>query len=134
VAHHQLFHLLRKANRGLLWSNSLFLFWLAFLPFPTALLGDFPRERLAVMSYAAVMGLAGLSFSWMRYYSFFVTDLAREGLDRSLLKQAMLKSALNTVLHFFALMLALVNTTIAIVLLIVIPMMFLRSSKLDLER
>jgi len=133
VAHHQFFHLLRKANRGLLWSNSVFLFWLAFIPFPTALLGDYSGERLAVMGYAAVMGLAGLSFSWMRYYSFFVTDLAREGLDRSLMKRALLKSALNAVLHFFALMLALVNTTIAIVLLIAIPLMFLRSSKLELE-
>lgn len=134
VAHHHFFHLLRKANRGLLWSNSVFLLWLAFTPFPTALLGDYPGERLAVMCYAATMGLAGLSFSWMRYYSFFVTDLAREGLDRSLMTRSVVKSALNPALHFCALMLALVNTTIAIALLVGIPLMYLRPSRLEMER
>ena len=133
VAHHQFFHLLRRSNRGLLWSNSVFLFWLAFIPFPTALLGDYPGERLPVMCYAAAMGLAGVSFSWMRYYSFFVTDLARDGLDRRQMTRATIKSALNAILHFCALMLALVNTTIAIALLIIIPLMFLRQSKLELE-
>lgn len=134
VAHHQFFHLLHKSNRALLWSNSVFLFWLAFIPFPTGLLGDYPGERLPVMFYAAAMGLAGVSFAWMRYYSFFVTDLARDGLDRRLLMRATVKSALNAVLHFFAFMLALVNTKIAIVLLIATPLMFLRQSKLELER
>jgi hypothetical protein len=65
----------RKSDRGLLWFNGLFLFWLAFIPFPTALLGDYPKERIAVIRYGAVTLLAGLSFSWMRYYAFFVGRL-----------------------------------------------------------
>lgn len=134
VAHHHFFHLLRKANRGLLWFNCVFLFWLAFIPFPMALLGDYPGERLPVMCYAGVMGLAGLSFAWMRYYSFFVADLAREGLDRSLMKRSVAKSALNPALHICALMLALVNTTIAIALVVAIPLMYLRPSKIEVER
>jgi hypothetical protein len=46
------------------------------VPFPTAMIGDFPREAFAVMSYGAVMTLAGLSFCLMRYYTFFGADLA----------------------------------------------------------
>src|SRR5215471_3270280 len=45
VAHHHLYILIAKTDRGLLWLNSLFLFFLASVPFPTALLGDFPRQR-----------------------------------------------------------------------------------------
>jgi len=33
VAHHHLFHVLKRSDRGLLWLNSLFLLWLAFIPF-----------------------------------------------------------------------------------------------------
>jgi uncharacterized membrane protein len=84
VAHHHLFHLLRRSDRGLLWFNSVFLLWLAFIPFPTALLGDYPRERVAVMCCAGVTALAGLSFAWMRYYCFFIAFLTHEGLDRKL--------------------------------------------------
>ena len=131
VAHHHFFHVLKGADRGLLWFNCLFLLWLAFIPFPTALLGDYPHERVAVMCYAAVMGLAGLSFSWMRYYSFFIADLAHAGLDRALMRKAMIKSALNPILHFVGLIIALVDTRIAIGLLIAIPLMFFVPSQLE---
>jgi len=61
VAHHHLFHVLKRSDRGLLWLNSLFLLWLAFIPFPTALMGDFPSERIAVMGYGTVATLAAVS-------------------------------------------------------------------------
>src|SRR5262245_19059202 len=46
VAHHHFFVLLEKSDRGLLWLNSLFLLWLVTVPFPTALLGNYPHERV----------------------------------------------------------------------------------------
>jgi uncharacterized membrane protein len=60
VAHHHLFVVLAKSDRGLLWLNSAFLFWLASVPFPTALLGDYPKQRIAVVCYGAAMAMAGL--------------------------------------------------------------------------
>jgi uncharacterized membrane protein len=64
VAHHHFFALLTKSDRGLLWLNSLFLFWLASVPFPAALLGDYPNQRIAVVCYGAVMALAVL-LAWV---------------------------------------------------------------------
>ena len=61
AAHHNLFHVLKRSDRGLLWLNSLFLLWLAFIPFPTALMGDFPGERIAVICYGTLNTLAGLA-------------------------------------------------------------------------
>jgi uncharacterized membrane protein len=116
VAHHHLFHVLRRSDRGLLWLNSLFLLWLAFIPFPTALMGDFPGERIAVMGYGTVSTLAGISFTCMRYYAFYPAKLVDERIDRRLLNSAMLKSVLNPVLHSIAVMLALVDTRLAIAL------------------
>src|SRR5215470_7381354 len=106
VSHHHLFALLTKSDRGLLWLNSLFLFWLASVPFPTALLGDYPRERLAVVAYGAVMLMAGLSFSVMRFYVFYIGKLTVPGLNHRLLRRAMFKSVLNPVLHLAAVLLA----------------------------
>jgi len=81
VAHHHLFHILKRSDRGLLWLNSLFLLWLAFIPFPTALMGDFPGARIAVMGYGTVTTLAGVSFCLMRYYAFYVSKLVDERID-----------------------------------------------------
>jgi len=121
VAHHHFFDVLQKSDRGLLWFNNLFLLCLASVPFPTALMGDYPAARIAVMTYASVMALAGLSFSWMRYYAFFIARLAHTNLDRQLMKGAMLKSVLNPLLHVLAILVAFASTRAAIGLLVIIP-------------
>jgi uncharacterized membrane protein len=131
VAHHHLFNVLTKSDRGLLWLNNLFLLWLAFIPFPTALMGDFPGERIAVMGYGIVTTLAGVSFSFMRYYAFYLAKLVNEQIDRRLLNSAMLKSALNPILHAIAVLLALLDTRLAIALYIILPLMFFVPSKLE---
>ena len=87
VAHHHFFFVLNKSDRGLLWFNCLFLLCLAFIPFPTALMGDYPNQRIAVICYGGIMALSGLSFSWMRYYAFFVAKLADERLEQRVLKR-----------------------------------------------
>jgi uncharacterized membrane protein len=131
VAHHHLFALLTKSDRGLLWLNSLFLFWLASVPFPTALLGDYPRERLAVLCYGAVMMMAGVSFCLMRFYAFYIGKLTAPGLDRKLLERAMIKSALNPSLHLIAMVLVFVNTTAALALYAAIPILFFVPTRLE---
>src|SRR5262245_45069387 len=131
VAHHHLFALLTKSDRGLLWLNSLFLFWLASVPFPTALLGDYPQERLAVLCYGAVMMMAGVSFSLMRFYAFYIGKLTASGRTRRLLKRAMIKSALNPLPHLMAMWLVFVKTAIALAFYAAIPILFFVPTRLD---
>jgi uncharacterized membrane protein len=131
VAHHQLFYVIRKADRGLLWLNCLFLLWLTVIPFPTALMGDYPHERIAVMCYGMATTLAGMSFCLMRYYAFYAARLVDETIDSRLLKEAMLKSILNPVLHFLAVLLALVDTRLTLALYVALPLLFFVPSKLD---
>ncbi|HKE25433.1 MAG TPA: hypothetical protein VKB88_23905 [Bryobacteraceae bacterium] len=131
IRHRHPFALLAKSDRGLLWRNSLFMFWLALVPFPTALLGDYPSQRVAVIVYGAVMAMAGVSFSSMRFYAFYDGKLTAAGIDPVLLRRAMLKSAMNPLLHFVAVRLAWVNTKIALVLHVGIPILFFLPSKLE---
>jgi uncharacterized membrane protein len=131
VAHHHLFHIIRRTDRGLLWLNNLFLLWLAFIPFPTALMGDFPGARLAVMAYGAITTLSGASFCLMRYYAFYVARLVDQGIDQRLLKLAMIRSTINPVLHLIAVLLALVDTRLSIALYVILPLVYFIPSKLE---
>lgn len=131
VAHHHFFILLAKSDRGLVWLNSLFLLWLATVPFPTALLGAYPHQRIAVVCYGAVMTLAGLSFTSMRYYAFYVGRLTHPGIDPELMRAAMRKSILNPVLHLIAVLLAWVSPTASLVLYAAIPALFFIPSRLE---
>ena len=101
------------------------------MPFPTALLGAYPRQRIAVVCYGAVMAMAGVSFSAMRFYAFYIGKLNVPGIGADLLKRAMAKSAMNPALHILAIALAWVTTTASLALYVAIPLLFFLPTKLE---
>jgi len=60
VAHHRNFRYIKRYDGRLLWLNLLFLLGIAFLPFPTALLGRYGNTQFAVVFYATVLVVTGL--------------------------------------------------------------------------
>ena len=66
INHHRVFDAVEKVSGGFFWLNALLLLWCSFVPFPTALMGDYPQNPLAVSLYGAVMALMALSFFFMR--------------------------------------------------------------------
>jgi uncharacterized membrane protein len=68
VNHHRLFKIFRIFNHGLFWWNAVLLMWCSFIPFPTAVLGDYPNNQTAVLLYGIVMMFMALTFSLMRIY------------------------------------------------------------------
>ena len=59
VAHHQTFQLIARYDAALVWLNLLLLMFVAFLPFPTAVLGAHNGSSAAAILYAAAVILAG---------------------------------------------------------------------------
>src|SRR6266480_2436222 len=53
---HHLLSFTRHATYGMIWLNSVFLMGQAFIPFPTALMGEYPMNPLAVSLFGAVSG------------------------------------------------------------------------------
>jgi TMEM175 potassium channel family protein len=66
--HHHLLSLARHANYGMMWLNSLFLLGQSFIPFPTALAGEYPHNALAVSAFGAVFALNTLLFLLLNAY------------------------------------------------------------------
>ena len=69
ISHHAFIHDLDRVDGPLLWLNALFLMWIAFLPFPTGLLGHHPGQPVATALYGAVCTLTAISFWVMRWYA-----------------------------------------------------------------
>lgn len=61
LAHHRIFGLIRRYDRRLLTLNLFFLFTVAFMPFPTAVLFDYAGIFIVVFLYAGTLTLTGLS-------------------------------------------------------------------------
>jgi uncharacterized membrane protein len=61
MIHHSIFRPIRAYDRGLLYLNLLFLMFVAFLSFPTSLLGEYGNHQLPVTIYAGTLAIAGFS-------------------------------------------------------------------------
>ena len=59
MAHHRIFRYVGSIDQRLIWLNLLFLMCVAFIPFPTGVLGDHDSSRRAIVFYAATNGLTG---------------------------------------------------------------------------
>jgi uncharacterized membrane protein len=91
INHHHTVSLMGRVDRTFLFVNNLLLLTIAFLPFPTKLVGDnlqMPGERAAVLAYAATfVVMAAMHQVWWQY--------ARRG--RRLIDEQVPESALRSV-------------------------------------
>ncbi|MDQ3834158.1 MAG: TMEM175 family protein [Actinomycetota bacterium] len=83
AAHHSIFSVIRGYDRRLLWLNALFLMFVAFLPFPTALMGDYGDQQLVVALYAGSMAITRLLLTAVWWYATTGGRLTDSALDRS---------------------------------------------------
>jgi uncharacterized membrane protein len=67
--HHSIFRPIRSYDRVLLYLNFLFLMLVAFLPFPTSLLGEYGDHQLPVAIYAATLAVGRLLLTAIHWYS-----------------------------------------------------------------
>jgi uncharacterized membrane protein len=81
--HHRLFTVIGRIDNGLFWRNANLLLWTSFIPFPTALMGDYPGNRLAVSFYGLVMFLMAFAFVLMRWHLHRHDGLIQEHADRA---------------------------------------------------
>jgi uncharacterized membrane protein len=68
IAHHHMFSLIARVDDGLVWINLVYLAFIAFLPFPTALLGTYFENPLSIAIYAVNVALiSGLEVVLFRH-------------------------------------------------------------------
>ena len=69
LIHHSIFRPIRSYDRILLYFNFLFLMVVAFVPFPTSLLGEYGDHQLPVAIYAATLAVGRLLLTAIHWYS-----------------------------------------------------------------
>jgi len=84
VNHHRIFEVMKNIDQTFFWLNANLLLWCSLIPFPTALMGDYPDNPLAVSSYGAVSFMMGIAFTLIRVYMWrnpeITTNMTREEL------------------------------------------------------
>lgn len=130
VAHHAAFHHIRRSDRGLLWLNIFFLLWVSFLPFPTALLGQYFDQRLAVVIYAATLAVTGLALEGMWRYATAGGRLVEPDFDPAVARELSRKNLGGPVLAALAVGLSFVSVGLSVVPLLLVPVLFILPARL----
>jgi uncharacterized membrane protein len=92
MAHQRKFRLIRRYDGVLLWINMLFLFCIAFLPFPTAVLGR-NGGRASTVLYASSMAVTGIMGWLLTVYAYGRHRLIDADIDPVLIKHWMRRAA-----------------------------------------
>ncbi|MBV1851359.1 TMEM175 family protein [Catellatospora tritici] len=113
IAHHQMFSLLRGVDLGMIMRNLVYLAFVAFLPFPTALLGDYFSNPLAISVYAVVAAIvSGLEVVLLRHA--YRADLLRVRIRPEVLRWGTMASLSPVVLFALSIPVAYWNTGAAV--------------------
>jgi len=125
VNHHQLLMLVERVTRGLLWLNGLFLMLLAFIAFPTALIGEHPFQPLAASVYGIVMALIGLAYHLLHSYILRTPGVIPEAAAERLRSGARLPEFSGALLYGGSAAIAWASPVAAIVLYFAIAIAFI---------
>jgi len=75
IEHHRIFCYIGNFDFGLIWRNLLFLFFVAFIPFPTALYSEYFRSQAAFILY--VLGFAFAALAKILIWNYAVKQRAQ---------------------------------------------------------
>jgi uncharacterized membrane protein len=111
-AHHTYFSALARIDRGLIGLNLVYLAFIAFLPFPTALLGEYFDNPLSIAIYAVnvalVSGMEVVLFDHAQRH-----DLLARKLPRDVYRYGVLMSLSPVVFFLLSIPVAFISTTLA---------------------
>jgi len=94
VNHHRLLTRVDHFSHGLFWLNANLLLWCSFIPFPTALLGDYTENPVSHIVFGGILALAAASFTLIRVYMLRHPETMLAGTDVTAFRAATRRSLL----------------------------------------
>ena len=131
IGHHQMFQLISRSNRTLLWLNNAFLMCVAFIPFPTSVLGLYGDQRVAIILYCATIVVTGVALYLVWAYASAGERLVYPGIPLRVVRIASGRILVGALFYGFAIALSFVSLTASRILVLLIPFFYLLPSSID---
>jgi TMEM175 potassium channel family protein len=121
--HHHVLGLARHADYGLVWMNSIFLMGQAFIPFPTALMGEYAGNRLAVSIFGCVFAINTLLF--IALHAYILRRVARPELVAQQPSHILRKSFVGVASYLLGAVAAWFSIYAAFIIYLITPLFFI---------
>lgn len=134
VNHHRIFEVLTAVDQWMFWLNANLLMWVSLIPFPTALMGDYPSNPLAVSAYGAVSLMMGIAFLLIRIYMLKCVEIT-DGVPRAELRRGVKNVLLfGPTPYLIGLAAAWIHTSLAFAMYAFVSVYFIFPRSTALER
>lgn len=114
VIHHSIFRNIKDYDRSLLYLNLLFLMFVAFVPFPTSLLGEYGNHQLPVAIYAGTLAIGRLLLTTIHWYTTRNERLVVEGQDLREMRFFLIRGVTMTVIFLLSIAISFFSVSAAI--------------------
>ena len=125
VAHHLHFASIKRADRGLLWINILFLMCIGFVPFSTGLMGEYIHHPLPVILYGINLIVISLVLALHWWYATRHGRLVDATIDPHLVRSVIHVIFMGPVVYLAAIACAFINTMISILLYALVTLIYI---------
>ena len=128
MGHHRIFRYIERWDECLIALNLLLLLFIAFMPFPAAMIGEQGGYRISLIFYAATLGLAGLANLLIWVYATHDRRLVDADLDEAVIRRHRRRGMVAPVVFFVSIPLSFVSMDAAYYawLLIAVALLVLR--------
>lgn len=127
VGHHDLFRIIRRVDRPLLFMNAGLLMVITFLNFPTVIMDEYfrqPDAQIAALFYSGTLFVIALLFNAIWRYAASSPALLKENFDPVLGREFTRQYLVRPVGYFVAVLLAFVNATLCIFVCLLVLVFF----------
>jgi uncharacterized membrane protein len=104
-SHHRLFRYVRRWDAWLVALNLGALLFIAVMPFPTAIMGRYADQTVAIVIYAAILGSSGL-FVWLMWWYCIRRHLFTASLEQHTARQFRWRAFLTPAVFFLSIPIA----------------------------
>lgn len=109
VVHHRMFRIITNYNRSMMYINLLFLMFIAFMPYTTALLFEYPAQTITVIMYAGLVAAIGFTLFWLWTYVTHDKRLVGDHVTQSTIKSIAKNMLITPVMFLISMPIALIN-------------------------
>ena len=139
IAHHNMFHYIKRSNRAFLWINILLLMCVAFIPFSAGLLGQFSfikqplLAQVAEIIYASNLILTNLMLSLLWWYATSNHRLVDQDIDPHFVRVVNRRNMTAPVVYLVSIGLSFLSPLASLIVFFLFPLYYIFPSHIDLH-
>jgi uncharacterized membrane protein len=131
INHHALFHFIKRVDRTILVINLLLLMCVAFIPYPTALIGEYGTSLPVVVFYGLTLALTGFAYNALWFYVVRRYITSQKIIHQKTVQKATIWTLSYPISYLVAAGLGFIHINLSIVVYILIPLFYLLPGIID---